>query len=157
MGNNIFEVIRETLKKRKSQRIFLTDITVIEDNLFDMIEVCKYSPRAGGIDSTHIYPIKLNDELAKIFYRSSFYQDFILRANYAIIFSGDKRKLSIKYKEPFLEQFCCQNATLKAYGFMLLAESLCIPTCFVGGIRQDVLSETFFELLDKKIYGVVYI
>lgn len=158
MGNDIYEVMVSLLEKRKSIRNFSVNDSLSEGVLYDLVKLSKKAPMAGGIDSTCVMLFHLcDDKIRKLFYRATFYQELVISAHYVIVFIGDEKKLSEKYKEPYVERFCCQNATIQAYNFILLAESINIHSCFVGGIREDLLSTSMGNMEGKKIYSLVFV
>lgn len=158
MGNDIHEVIVSLLERRKTIRDFSNNDTISEKTLYELIETSKKAPMAGGINSTSIKLFQLRDDnVRRLFYKATFYQRLVLSAHYAIMFIGDSKDLSVKYIEQYSERFCCQNATIQAYNFVLLAESINVHSCFVGGIREEVLSSSIADIDGGKIYSLVFI
>jgi nitroreductase len=158
MRNHIFEVMVSLLENRKTVRDFSHNNMISEEAIYDLIETSKKAPMAGGINSTSIMLFRLcDDNLRKLFYRATFYQQLVLSAHYAVMFSGDCTELSTKYNGQYAERFCCQNATIQAYNFMLLAESINVHSCFVGGIREDLLNSSIENIVGKKVYSLVFI
>lgn len=156
MWNSLFEVIEKVLKTRKSKREYTGNAYISEDQIKKLLPLVKCAPMAGGLDSTYISLFDLKDRRnSKIIYKSVFYQEFILKANFAVCFSSDINILKNKYSEPYLSIFSCQNATIQAYNFQLILHSLNIGSCFVGAIRNDILQKHFDFLKKLNTYAII--
>lgn len=158
MGNHIHEIMVSLLEKRRSIRNFVVNNSLSQEALYDLVETSKKAPMAGGIDSTCVMVFSLcDDKIRKLFYRATFYQQLVLSAHYVAVFVGDEKKLAEKYSGLYVERFCCQNATIQAYNFILLAESMNIRSCFVGGIREELLNASMGNMEGKRIYALVFV
>ena len=140
---NELSLMEKVFFERKSFREF-SEKKVSSELQDILLKVGNAAPRSGGIPCITITPIT-SDKDKKMCYKASFYQKAVLSAPLIYVISGDLDMLGKKYKEPYLTSFIIQNAAVATMNMINACQLLNIETCYIGGIRSEMLQK-YFEM-----------
>jgi nitroreductase len=128
--------VLEAIKGRRSVRVFKSERSVSQEDVWELIEAARWAPSAGNVQPWEFVIVR-KPQMKRKLALAALGQSFIEEASVVVVVCADENRSSESYGQRGRTLYCIQDTAAAIQNINLAAHSLGLGTCWVGAFQEE--------------------